>query len=223
MIIEFIDLVKEVKEERSTEVQGLSFRVLPGVFSPIYSSDTSWFAEKITPLTKHKSFLEIGCGTGVIACLASIQGASRVVATDINPKAVENTRLNANLYSLDISTREGSIFDPIRKNELFDIIFWNHPFYYEEDQILENDLITLSVCDTKYLSLKRFFQEGKNHLAKDGQLILGSSNIARVDLIKKMVQEEGYDLALLEKVQVPVYKGKKVQMDLRIYALKIRC
>lgn len=81
-------------------------------------------------------------------------------------------------------------------------------------------MITASVCDERYQFLKRFFCEGKRYLEKNGQLILGTSNIARINLIKKMAKDEGYQMNLLEKIEVPVYKDKKVNMDLRIYVFK---
>lgn len=220
-IAEFVRLIKQVKEKKSVEILGVFFQVLPGVFSPFYSSDTTWFAEKIIPLIKGKKFLEIGAGSGVIACLASINGAALVSATDINPQAVENIHTNAELHSLSISVKEGSVFDPIPKGELFDVIFWNHPFYCAKMNSLKKDMISASVYDEGYLALKKFFQQGKNYLAKGGQLILGTSNVARVNLIKKMAREEGYEISLLEKVEVPVFKGKKVKMDLRTYSFTI--
>lgn len=219
IVFKFGDLLKEVKKKEIVEILGVSFQVLPGVFSPVYSSDTVWFAEQIIPFVKGKKFLEIGSGAGAIACLASINGAARVVATDINPKAVENIRLNAKLHSLKISIREGSLFDPIKKNESFDIIFWNHPFNFVDEKLPKDDMIISSLFDTNYEFLREFFRKGKKHLSNNGKLILGSSNVARLQLIKKMAQQEGLELKLLNKVAVPVYKGKKLKMDLRIYSL----
>jgi len=220
-IVEFIDLLNQVEEKKYIEVLGVTFQVLPGVFSPVYSSDTAWFAQKIVPLALGKSFLEIGSGSGVIACLAAINGATNVTATDINPKSIDNIRLNAKLHSLDISINEGSVFDPIPKDKLFDIVFWNHPFYYADRESTEKSMIESSVYDTEYQSLKKFFGDGRKHLTSSGQLLLGTSNVGRINLIKKMAVDEGFTSVLLEKVDVPIYKGKKVKMDLRIYSFKI--
>ncbi len=216
-ITEFVNLVNQTKEVKTVEILNTDFKVIPGVFSPIFSSDTSWFAEKIIPLTMGKKFLEIGSGTGIIACLASIHGAAHVTATDINPKAIENILENAKLHSLNISIREGSVFDSIDKGEMFDIIFWNHPFYYTDKKSIKNDMVNLSVYDTEYQFLRKFLEKGKHYLKDKGQLMLGTSNIARINLIKKMARDYAYKISLLEKVEVPIYKGKKVTMDLRIY------
>lgn len=216
-IIDFVELVKLTKEEKQFEMLGFNFKLLPGVFSPIHSSDTTWFAKKIAPITMGKKFLEIGSGTGVIACLASIYQAAQVVATDINPEAVKNTILNAKLNAKNISTRLGNMFDPIAQDERFDIIFWNHPFHYIDEEIIDEKMLFSSVFDTKYRSLKEFFRKGKNHLTDNGKLVLGSSNIARINIIKKLAKDEGYTLENFEKTLVPVYKGEKTQMDIRIY------
>lgn len=219
-IVEFINLVKQEKEKKLVNILGFSFDVFPEVFSPIYSSDTAWFGEKIIPLIRKKKFLEIGSGAGIVACLAAIHGAINVIATDINPHAVGNILSNIKLHSLPIEARIGSVFDPISKDELFDVIFWNHPFYYLDEKITDDDILLLSVYDSGYESLRKFFLQGKKHLEKDGQLILGTSNVARINLIKRLAKEEGYNMCLLEKTEVPVYKEKKIQMDLRLYSFK---
>ena len=216
-VSQFGSLMKQVKVIESVEIQGVEFKVLPNVFSPVYSSDTRWFAEYVVPLVKKKKFLEIGAGAGVIACLASKSGALKVVATDINPEAVKNTELNADLLSLKISVREGSIFDPIKRGELFDVIFWNHPFNYIDKKEFKDHVIDRSLFDLEYQSLKEFVKKGKNHLAKNGQLLLGSSDTARVRLIKKIAKDEGFEISLLAKKQVPLHKGRKIKMELRMY------
>jgi methylase of polypeptide subunit release factors len=219
-IVEFVNLVNQVKKKNWVEILGIRFQVLPEVFSPVYSSDTAWFAEKLVPLTKNKKFLEIGSGAGVIACLASMNGAAHVTATDINPKAIENILVNTKLHSTTIIVKEGSVFDPITKGELFDVIFWNHPFYYTHKKFSKDDRVALSVYDTEYQFLKKFLRDGKTYLDTKGKLLLGTSNVARINLIKQLAREEGYRASLLEKVEVPIYKGKKVKMDLRIYAFE---
>ncbi len=47
-----------------------------------------------TDVVKGKVGLEIGTGTGLLACCALQAGATRAVATDINPNAVLNARFN---------------------------------------------------------------------------------------------------------------------------------
>jgi len=111
------------------------------------------------------------------------------------------------------------MFEPIAKDELFDIIFWNHPFYHT-DKNINNDNALLAVFDTHYQFLNEFFRSGKQHLEKGGQLILGTGNVARINLIKQMAAD--YDMVLLEKAEVPIFKEKKTKMDVRLYCFKPR-
>ena len=43
----------------------------------------------------HRSFLDIGCGSGVLSIYARMLGVSRVTGIDIDPQAVETSQLNA--------------------------------------------------------------------------------------------------------------------------------
>jgi release factor glutamine methyltransferase len=76
---------------------GREWDLLAGVFAPAYSPTTGFSLELLDLGAEPRrpaygSLLEVGCGTGVSAALA---GCPRVVASDINPAAVYNTRLNA--------------------------------------------------------------------------------------------------------------------------------
>jgi len=57
-----------------------------------------------------KSVLDVGSGTGILAVLAALQGAERIVAFDIEEWAVENARENAELNGCpQIEVFEGTI------------------------------------------------------------------------------------------------------------------
>lgn len=72
------------------------------------------------------SALDLGTGCGVQA-LHLGQHADRVVATDVNPRALWMTQLNAALNGVEVDVRDGSFFDPVR-DERFDLIATNPPF-----------------------------------------------------------------------------------------------
>ncbi len=74
-----------------------------------------------------KSTLDLGCGCGVQSLLAA-RHSNRVIATDINPRALALTRLNAKLNDIhNIETRQGSYFEPV-KEQRFDLIVANLPY-----------------------------------------------------------------------------------------------
>lgn len=74
-----------------------------------------------------ESVLDLGCGPGGLGLLARREGR-RVVATDINPRALALTRFNAGLNDLEgLDCREGSLFEPVA-GERFDQILCNPPY-----------------------------------------------------------------------------------------------
>jgi ribosomal protein L11 methyltransferase len=51
--------------------------------------------------------MDLGCGTGILACAAKLLGAEKVLAVDLNPLCVETTRKNADLNRLAMEVAEG--------------------------------------------------------------------------------------------------------------------
>ncbi|MFC9243279.1 methyltransferase [Streptomyces sp. NPDC057136] len=73
------------------------------------------------------SALDLGTGSGIQALHAS-QHATRVTATDLNPRALAFTRLTLALSgAAPADLREGSLFEPV-SDETFDLIVSNPPF-----------------------------------------------------------------------------------------------
>lgn len=70
---------------------------------------------------------DIGTGCGIQA-LALALHADTVIATDISERALEFTRLNAQLNGIDnIETRQGSLLEPLR-GQTVDLLVTNPPF-----------------------------------------------------------------------------------------------
>jgi SAM-dependent methyltransferase len=71
--------------------------------------------------------LDLGCGAGAVA-IALAERATQVVATDVNPRAIELARFNAVLNGIDnIEFRLGDLFEPVA-GDAFDIIVSQPPF-----------------------------------------------------------------------------------------------
>ena len=70
--------------------------------------------------------LDLGTGCGVQS-LHLAGHSDRVVATDVNPRALAMTRFNAALNGLDLDVRDGSLWEPVA-GERFDLITTNPPF-----------------------------------------------------------------------------------------------
>lgn len=102
----------------------------------------------LTLETEGKSVLDAGCGTGVLAILASKLGANKVVAIDIDDWAVENSNENTLVNSCDtIEVKLGTVKE---EHQQFELILAN---------INKNVLVEES---SKYCSL----------LQKNGKLLI---------------------------------------------------
>jgi SAM-dependent methyltransferase len=70
---------------------------------------------------------DIGCGTGVLAVAAALNGAEAVIGTDVDPRALEMARGTARGAGVEIRLLEGSLLDPIPVEETADLIVANLP------------------------------------------------------------------------------------------------
>ncbi|WP_442817069.1 DUF7059 domain-containing protein [Streptomyces sp. NBC_01334] len=82
----------------------------------------------ITVRTPVSAALDLGTGSGIQA-LHAAQHATRVTATDLNPRALHITALTLALSGAPAADlREGSLFEPLRDDETYDLIVSNPPF-----------------------------------------------------------------------------------------------
>lgn len=87
----------------------------------------------ITVRTPVAAALDLGTGSGIQA-LHAAQHATRVTATDLNPRALHVTALTLALSGAPAaSLREGSLFEPVPGDETFDLIVSNPPFVISPD------------------------------------------------------------------------------------------
>ena len=90
-------------------------------------SPTSRVCAALTPRHRVRIALDVGTGSGAQALFAA-QHARRVVATDVNERALEFTRLNAQLNGLtNIECRRGTLFEPVG-DERFELVTCNAPY-----------------------------------------------------------------------------------------------
>ncbi|QQR87446.1 MAG: methyltransferase [Flavobacteriales bacterium] len=132
---------------RHYRANGLDLVVLPGVFHPGFFHSTALLAEHITTLDLNgQRFLELGAGTGRVALTAARAGAV-VTASDINPKAVENVRINAARNNLAVDAVQSDLFDQLPGH--FDLIAINPP-YYRRDPATDAERAFLAGADHQY-------------------------------------------------------------------------
>jgi GTP cyclohydrolase II len=203
---------KFLKEHRRTEwaktsIESNEFLIHPKVFHAGFFPSSAWFARKVRQLVKNEhDFCEVGCGSGVISCLVALANPEiRVVATDINPHATENTRLNAEALNIrdQLQAVTGDVLDKVSSDKPFDSIFWALPFGYL-DPGTKMSLEETQVCDPGYRAIRKFFQTAKEFLKPGGRILIGfSPELGHAALIEEFAKE---NLIELKKIDEKVLK-----------------
>lgn len=171
---------------RYYRTDGLDLVVLPGVFHPGFFHSTALLAEHIATFDlKGRRFLELGAGTGRIALTAARAGAV-VTASDINPKALENVRLNAARNNLPADAVLSDLFD--RLPGQFDIIAINPP-YYQRDPATDAERAFLAGADHQYF--RRLFPALAQRVDLGTQVVMVLSADVDLDPIAAIAQPSG--------------------------------
>jgi methylase of polypeptide subunit release factors len=126
-------------------------------------SPASHVCASLTPRHQVARALDVGTGSGAQALLAA-RHAKHVIATDVNPRALAYTELNAALNDLaNVECRQGSLFDPVA-GQTFDLITCNAPYVISpehrwtyRDAGREGDEVS-----------ERVVREAASHLAEGG-------------------------------------------------------
>lgn len=189
------------KEKFPYEMEALGMKIIveKDVFSPKHFNGWEIFTRSF-PSAQGLEVLEVGCGTGVTSLYIAKHGAKKVLAVDVNPAAVENTRKNIEINKLEnIETRESDIFSTLKSGECFDIIYWNTPFMYQDESYQYQSVLEKGLFDPGYKLTERFLEEAPRYLKDGGYVLFGTGNFGDVPKFKKLAEKYGYTLELLTK------------------------
>lgn len=91
------------------------------------SKGTRILLEQACPGARAARALDVGCGAGSLALMLA-KACDRVVATDVNPRAIALARINAWIHGIEnVDFRLGELFEPVA-GESFDLIASQPPF-----------------------------------------------------------------------------------------------
>jgi methylase of polypeptide subunit release factors len=155
------------------EIPALDARIHPhyGVFSPVRGEYVQLVAEAPLPRDTSLAF-DIGAGTGVLSVLLAKRGIKRVIATDMDQRALRCARENIARLDTDekIELMEADLFPPGRAP----LVVCNPPWVPARP----NSSIEHAVYDPDSRMLRGFLSGLKEHLAPNGEGWLILSDLA---------------------------------------------
>ncbi|WP_130733479.1 methyltransferase [Flavobacterium sp. J27] len=162
----------------------ISIEIHPKVFPPHLTFSTKILLDFIQPLDlKDKTFLELGCGSGIISLSAAKKGAS-VTATDINQIALLYLEKNAKKNHLSITILESDLFDSLEKKS-FDYIIINPPYYPKNPK---NIVEKAWFCGANFEYFEKLFHQLKHQVHFQNTLMILSEDCA-IERISDIAQK----------------------------------
>lgn len=193
---------RELTHQTVFSLLGLQWDLVPGVFAPHLTRSAALWAEWV-PYPVGGAFCEIGCGTGVVAVTAALRGCARVTAIDINPAAVENTRLNAARHGVSarVDAACGDMFAPLRASDRYDVIFWFSNFVDAPDDGSPTTALDRAFFDPGYAAHATLLRDASHHLHPGGRLFLGFTDLGNRNRLLELAARHGWRATIARGVR----------------------
>ena len=217
---EKLELVKEKAELRAkthqpiqhiiglADFMGEKFIVNPSVLIP--RDETEILVRKAIDIINTNNFkmiLDVGTGSGCIACMIAKRTDSQVIGLDISSDALRTALDNASKLNLNNRAifRKSDIFSNVKEGETFDMIVSNPPYipHVEKEKIQEevkfDPEIALFTKDEKGLEFyEKITKEAIKVLNKGGYLMY-ELGIGQSEDVKRIMQEVGFTKIEIQK------------------------
>jgi release factor glutamine methyltransferase len=182
----------------------LAFQIFEEVYKP--AEDTFLMADYLAQSVKETDIvLDMGTGCGMLAVIAA-KKALKVVATDLNPHAVECARLNikTNNVSSKVDVRLGDLFELIPKTEKFDLIVFNAPYLPSESDEKKTWVgRAWAGGPTGRQIIDKFIDEVPQHLKENGRILLAQSTLAKVEKTITKFSRAGFEASVVAEKKFP--------------------
>lgn len=176
------------------EYKDIKYQASPQVYEP--AEDTFLLADNLE-VERMSRALEIGTGTGLIAIIAA-RKASKVIATDVNPHALDCTLKNIiTNKAFNVELRKGDLFEPV-EDEKFDLILFNTPYLpTEEDEAVGDELeAAWNGGPSGREVIDRFLDGVKDHLNPRGKVQMVQSSLSDNEKTLEKLEELGFQASI---------------------------
>ena len=232
---EKLELVKEKAELRAktrqpiqhiigfTDFMGEKFIVNPSVLIP--RDETEILVKKAIDLINTNNFkmaLDVGTGSGCIACMVAKHTNCQIIGLDISSDALNTALDNAsklNLFNKAIF-RKSDIFSNVKDGESFDIIISNPPYIPPSEkagiqtEVKFDPELALFTKDEKGLEFYEKISQGAQKILNQGGYLLFELGIGQSAEVKNIMEKCSFseieiikDLAGIDRVCCGHYKN----------------
>ncbi len=187
-----------LSKPRNYRYKNICVRVAPGVFPPFITISTKLLLQFIEPLPlQNKTFLELGCGCGIISILAAQKGAI-VTASDINKTALETLPQNATTNQVALSVVYSDLFQEF-SGQVFDYIVINPPYYPKTPK---NAAESAWFCGENFDYFDKLFAQLPEYLTETNKTYMILSEDCDCDTIQAIAARNGVRMQVVHTAKV---------------------
>ena len=225
---EKLEIVKEKAELRAkthqpiqhiiglADFMGEKFIVNPSVLIPRDETEILVrHAIDIINTGNFKTVLDVGTGSGCIACMIAKYTSSQVIGLDISSDALHTALDNASKLNLNNRAifRKSDIFSNVKEGETFDMIVSNPPYIPpSEKETIQEEVkfdpeIALFTEDENGLDFYKKITEGAPQILNKGGYLMYELGAGQSADVKKIMEDKGFtkieiikDLAGIDRV-----------------------
>ena len=191
---------------------GEFFKVTPDVLIP--RDETEILVRKAIEIIKTESLnevLDIGTGSGCIACTIAKNTSATVLGVDISSDALRIALDNVTKLGINNKAvfRKSNLFERIREEEVFDLIISNPPYIpYNTTlsrEVMHEPAIALFAEENGIAFYRQIIEQAPQYLSKSGYLMF-ELGIGEVEFVKDLMEKDftniviEKDLAGIERI-----------------------
>lgn len=217
----YLNKVNSHTSAYEVDVFGRSITILPGVMSPQYDWAGLYMIDCLPLDFSGQDVLELGPGSGLVSVFVGLRGARSVTCADINPKAVENTRINLDKFHVNSQVVLSDVFSNVPRVG-YDSIIFNLPYH---DGVPADDL-EKGVIDAGYQVMINFFANVKEMLKVGGKMYVGFSQSGNVSLFMDELKKHNIQIDAFHEEntyeKVERFVGDDFHYNCQIYQLSFK-
>jgi len=182
------------------------FTIFEDVYEP--AEDSFLFAENLVA-HDNDSVIDVGTGCGILGVVAATR-ANRVLAVDINSKAVGCAKENAKLNRVDhkMLFMVGDLFRSIKVRKQFDLILFNAPYLPCEEFEGDSRLVRAWAGGSSGRRLiDRFIQAAPKYLRPEGRILLMQSTLSDVEETLHSFEETSLRADVIARQVLPFFEA----------------